>query len=126
MPARRILIIDDNRELRTLVRLTLQTEGYELHEAASADEGLRLAGELRPDLVLLDYMMPGELNGVEACRALRNDPRLAGIRILMISARAQARDVALGIEAGADVYLSKPFSPAQLAAQVQTLLQPAG
>ncbi len=120
----RLLIVDDQAELRRLIRLSLASEPYELHEAADGVEGLRQALALRPALVLLDVVMPGELDGLQLCARLRAEPTLAATRVLLLSARGQAHDHAAGALAGADAYLDKPFSPLQLAETVEQLLAP--
>lgn len=122
MSARRILIVEDNIELRKLIRLSLDGDGHELHEVATGDECLQTVHAIRPHLVILDVMMPGSVNGLEVCAALRRDAELGEVRILMLSARGQARDIERGTAAGADAYVVKPFSPTELATTVQKLL----
>jgi DNA-binding response OmpR family regulator len=111
---RKILIVEDHADIRRLIRMTLEFEPVEIHEVADADAGLQAARTLRPDLVLLDVMMPGQLNGLDLCRALRADPVLQHVPVVMLSARGQASDRQAGLEAGANAYLVKPFSPMQL------------
>ena len=118
----RVLIVEDQADIRKLIRMTLEFEPYELAEAPDGATGLRLAGELLPALMLLDVMMPGELDGLQVCRAVRADPRLRGMRVLLLSARGQARDREAGLQAGADAYLIKPFSPLQLIETIERLL----
>jgi len=110
----RILIVDDHADIRRLVRMTLEFERYEVHEAADGVEALAKVRELRPDVVLLDVMMPGELDGLQVCAAIRADAALAATYVMLLSARGQARDRDEGMRAGADVYMVKPFSPLQL------------
>ena len=107
---KKVLIIEDHADIRALVRMTLELEDFELHEAVDGQVGLAQARALRPDLVLLDVMMPG-LDGLQVCRAIRADASLRKTRIVMLSARGQADDHSAGLAAGADVYLVKPFSP---------------
>ena len=118
----RVLIVEDQADIRKLIRMTLEFEPYEIAEAPDGATGLRLAGELLPALMLLDVMMPGELDGLQVCRAVRADPRLRGMRVLLLSARGQARDREAGLQAGADAYLIKPFSPLQLVETIERLL----
>lgn len=118
---RSILICDNEEILRALVRATLDGGDYELAEARDGDESLALARELRPDVVVLDMMMPGK-SGVEVLRDLRADPALAGTRVLMLTARAGEADRAAAAAAGADRFLAKPFSPLELARVVETLV----
>jgi CheY-like chemotaxis protein len=111
---KRILIVDDHADIRRLVRMTLEFESYEVHEAADGEEALAKARELCPDAVLLDVMMPGELDGLQVCAAIKADARLAATHVMLLSARGQARDREEGLRAGAEAYLVKPFSPLQL------------
>jgi len=118
----RLLIVEDQADIRKLIRMTLEFEPYEIHEASDGVSGLRLAGEILPEMMLLDVMMPGELDGLQVCRSVRADPRLAGMRVLLLSARGQARDREAGELAGADAYLIKPFSPLQLVETIERML----
>ncbi len=118
----KILIVEDHADVRRLIRMTLEFEPVEIHEAADALTGLQLAQTLHPDLVLLDVMMPGPMDGLDLCRALRVDPLLARVPRVMLSARGQAGDREAGLAAGASAYLAKPFSPMQLLALVHRLL----
>lgn len=112
---KKILIVDDHADIRRLIRMTLEFEDYDIREAADGESALVMAQEHQPDLVLLDVMMPGAINGLEVCRRLR-DGAAAGTRprVIMLSARGQASDREAGLQAGADTYLVKPFSPLQL------------
>ena len=110
----KILIVDDHSDIRKLIRMTLEFDGYEIHEAVDGESALQVASAVRPDLVLLDVMMPGAVDGLECCRRLRADPVLAGAHVMLLSARGHARDREAGLQAGADTYLVKPFSPLQL------------
>lgn len=119
---KRILIVEDHVDLRRLIHLTLEAEDLEIHEAANGPDGLALARCIRPDLVLMDVMMPGEFDGLEACRRLKQDAQLSQVPVVMLTARGQVRDREAGLQAGADVYLVKPFSPMQLLEKVEQLL----
>lgn len=123
---KKVLIIDDHADLRRLVRWSLELLEHEveLHEAHQGTTGLQKARELRPDLVLMDVMMPGELNGLQACERIRQDPLLARTRVVLLSARGQATDVQAGLAAGADAYIVKPFSPQRLLETAEQLLAP--
>ena len=103
------------------MRASLDGLGHEVHEATTGDEGLRLARELAPDLVLLDMMMPGR-SGLDVVQDLRADPSLADVAVVMVTARVQADDREAALAAGADAFLSKPFRPAELVALVSELL----
>lgn len=113
------LIVEDHADIRKLIRMTLEFEDFEIHEVNNAPAAIEQAGNLKPDLVLLDVMMPGAFDGLEACRRLRADPRHARAKIILLSARGQASDVQAGLQAGADAYLLKPFSPLQLLDTIQ-------
>ena len=96
----------------------------ELHESNDANLALQTARSLKPDVVLLDVMMPGAMDGLAVCRAIRADADLKGTRVVLVSARGQAADVRTGIDAGADAYIVKPFSPKRLLETVEALLAP--
>jgi len=117
---KKILIVEDHADIRALVRMTMELESFELHEAKDGIEGMEMARALQPDLVLLDVMMP-KLNGLDMCRQIRSDPLLRSTRIVMLSARGQEGDHKAGLAAGADLYLVKPFDPMGLLAVVQKL-----
>jgi len=102
--------------------MTLEFEDYEIHEAADGAFGLRMASAVGPDLVLLDVMMPGELDGLQVCQRIKSDPKLAGLKVVLLTARGQARDREAGQLAGADDYLVKPFSPLQLIETIERLV----
>lgn len=122
---KKILIVDDHVDIRKLIRMTLEFEAYEIHEAADGEAALRMAQALKPDLVLLDVMMPGGIDGLEVCRRLRAAPEQANVHVMLLSARGQARDREAGLQAGADAYLIKPFSPLQLIDSIAALWVPA-
>jgi two-component system phosphate regulon response regulator PhoB len=119
-PLPRVLVCDDEPVLRALVRASLEPD-YLVVDACDGDESLRLAQELRPDVIVLDMMMPGK-SGLEVLTALRADPNLAATPVVMLTARAQTADRIAAVEVGADRYLAKPFSPVQLATTVTDLL----
>ncbi|EHR70903.1 response regulator with CheY-like receiver domain and winged-helix DNA-binding domain [Burkholderiales bacterium JOSHI_001] len=111
---KRILIVEDQPDIRELVRMTLEMEDFEVHEAENGDIGLQMAARLSPDLVLLDVMMPGSLDGLGVCERIKADAARRRTKVVMLSARNQEADRQAGRKAGADAYLSKPFSPRQL------------
>lgn len=118
MAAKKILFADDDPEIRSVVRVLLESEGYEIVEAANGEEAVRLADETM-DLIILDVMMPCK-NGILACVEIRQ--RLT-VPILFLTARTQDSDKTVGFGAGADDYLAKPFSYAELAARVKALIR---
>jgi len=119
---KRVLIVEDQADIRKLIRMTLEFEPYEIHEAADGVDGLRRAGEIHPDLILLDVMMPGELDGLQVCAQVRANPALQGTRVVLLTARGQIQDRDAGQQAGADEYLIKPFSPLQLIETIERLM----
>ena len=119
----KVLIADDQPNMRQLVRLTLESGHFEILEAPDGDAALAVARAERPDLLFLDWTMPG-LAGVEVCRALREDPQTSGMRIVMLTARSQDSDRLHAQEMGADDYITKPFSPIQLLEKVRDVLGP--
>jgi two-component system, OmpR family, response regulator MtrA len=121
----KILIAEDDSDLRLLVSLKLESSG---HQVVSVEDGSAAAQHcrtIRPDLVILDLMMPG-MSGLEVCRFIRADPELTSTPVILLTARAQAADIEAGRAAGVDEYLTKPFSPRELAVRVATLLGEAG
>lgn len=116
-----VLIADDEPNIVISLEFLLQREGYRVLVARDGDAALRTIAEQHPDLVLLDAMMPGK-SGFEVCQAVREDAALAGTRILMLTAKGRATDVAKGMALGADAYMTKPFSTRELALKVAELL----
>ncbi|MBV2164433.1 MAG: response regulator [Comamonas sp.] len=112
--AKRILIVEDHADIRKLIRMTLEFEDYEILEAADAQKAQQAVGQWHPDVLLLDLMMPGPLNGLDVCRWVRTLPSAGQPRVILLSARGQPQDIAAGMQAGADAYLLKPFSPLKL------------
>lgn len=118
----KILIVDDQPEIRNLLAITLDADNYEIHHANNWVTALAMTRAIKPDLVLLDVMMPGEFDGLEVCKRIKHDEKLSSTIILIISARAQVTDRYKALEAGADDYLTKPFSPLALIDKVGLLL----
>jgi DNA-binding response OmpR family regulator len=117
----RIVVADDDVDIRELIEFKLSTLGHEIvavHDGAAAIDACQ---EHKPDLAVLDVMMPG-MSGLDAIRVIRNDPDMADLPVILLTARAQLSDVEAGLESGADDYLTKPFSPRELASRVQALL----
>ena len=109
----KILIVDDHPDIRQLIRLTLGSQ-YEIHEASDAVTAVRLAREHQPHVVVLDIMMPGEMDGLQALQAIRSDATLSATKVIMVTARSSANDQATALEYGSHGYFCKPFSPVQL------------
>lgn len=109
-----ILIVEDQEDIRELISLTLDQGDYALHEAETGDDGYVIANRVQPDLILLDVMMPGTMDGIELCRRLKSEGHHRKTRIVILSAKGQDQDKQAGKQAGADGYLTKPFSPREL------------
>jgi len=124
-PAPRILIVDDQPDLRLLIRLTFEGQGYDVNEAATGEAALAACSSSMPDVVLLDVMMPG-IDGYEVCRRLKADPRASRVLVVLMTAGHQETERVRAREAGADLYLAKPFSPAQLLELVRSRLDSRG
>ncbi|MBU6258307.1 MAG: response regulator [Burkholderiales bacterium] len=120
---KKILIVEDQADIRRLLCTTLEDEGRELREAVDADAGWLAVLDWRPDLVLLDIMMPGSIDGLQLCERIKSDPATRATRVVLVSARGHRNDLGIGREAGADDYLSKPFSPQRLMEIAERLLQ---
>ena len=119
MPGKRILVVDDDAKTVELVKLYLNRDGYKVITACDGIEALRLARDSRPDLIVLDLMLPG-LDGLQVCRTLRAE---SDVPIIMLTARTSEQDRLVGLDLGADDYVTKPFSPKELAARVRAVLR---
>lgn len=122
MSQSRILIIEDEAAIRDMLKFTLTASEYEVNEASNAEEGWKLALANKPDLILLDWMMPGT-SGVALAQRLRQNDKTSDIPIIMLTARGEEDDQVQGFDAGADDYVIKPFSPRALVARIQALLR---
>jgi DNA-binding response OmpR family regulator len=120
-PRQLVLVADDDDDILLLVTTRLRRDGFEIIEARTGNEALVLAQTRRPDVAVLDVGMPG-LDGLEVLERIRADDVLSGMRVLLLTAKAQESDVRRGYDAGADAYVRKPFSPAELSARVRELL----
>src|SRR5213593_5010433 len=120
--AESVLVVDDDPDVARFVEVNLRSAGYEVTVASNGEEGLTKAVELRPDLVLLDVMMP-KLDGFEVAQRLRRDPRTSSSSIIMLTAKALSSDKVLGLSSGADDYIIKPFDPVELLARVKGTLR---
>ncbi len=117
----KILIAEDERDIRELVTFTLNFAGYEVVSASNGEEAVQLVEQEMPDLVILDVRMP-RMTGYEACTRIKNNPKTAHIPVVFLSAKGQESEIQTGLQAGADEYLLKPFAPDQLIAHVQRML----
>jgi DNA-binding response OmpR family regulator len=121
-PARKILVIEDEPDILKLVSHYLEKEGFRVRTAANGPAGLAAARHERPDLIVLDLMLPA-MDGLEICRRLRADPLTTLSPVIMLTAKAEETDRIVGLELGADDYVTKPFSPKELVARVKALLR---
>lgn len=119
---KKILIVDDHWEVRYLVKVSLRSDKYTLFSAVNGIEAWEMISGEHPDLVVLDIMMPGIIDGLAILRRMRATPGLAACRVVVLSGKGQQNDLDGGFSAGADAYLVKPFSPRELVAQVERLL----
>ena len=118
----RILVVDDEPDIVELVTYNLRKEGFDVSSALDGDEALAKIRKERFDFLILDLMLPG-IPGLEICRIMRNDPRTKNIPIIMLTAKGEEVDKILGLEMGADDYMTKPFSPRELLARVKTVMR---
>jgi two-component system alkaline phosphatase synthesis response regulator PhoP len=119
---KRILVVDDEIYIVHILEFTLTMEGYDVITAADGEEALRKVRDDRPDLVVLDIMMP-KMDGYEVCRRLRQDEEAQGLPVILLSAKGRPIDRETGLEVGADDYIVKPFSPRRLLEKIKDLLQ---
>jgi two-component system phosphate regulon response regulator PhoB len=118
----KILVVDDEPDSVELIKFNLKGAGYEVITAGDGDEALKKARALLPNLIVLDVMLP-EVDGLEVCKILRRDARVSGIPVIMLTAKAAEIDRVLGLELGADDYVTKPFSPRELVLRIKRLLR---
>ena len=119
---KRILLIEDEEDIAALIKLQAELSGYKLHVEVDGINGYRAIEREKPDLVLLDIMLPGE-NGLDVCRRIKGNPELKNIPIIIVSAKGEELDVVLGLELGADDYVQKPFSPKVLFSRIKAILR---
>ena len=117
-----ILIVEDEPSMVELLKYNLESEGFQVTSAADGEEAMLSIEEQKPDMVLLDWMLP-KLSGIEICRRLRRDQEFRNLPVIMITARAEETDRVRGLDVGADDYVSKPFSPAELMARIRAVLR---
>lgn len=119
---KKVLIVDDHSDIRLLIRMTLGRD-FEVLEADNGSAALSMVRSQGPQVVVLDVMMPGELDGFEVLDAIKRDPASRATRVIMVTARGKAQDREMGIVRGADEYFIKPFSPLQLANAIRALMK---
>lgn len=121
MGPKKILIADDNENIREALTYLLEDEGYKLWLAKDGAEALRQARDVRPDILFLDIMMP-EINGYDVCQTIKNDPDLRDIYVIMLTAKGQVSEQERGRAVGADEYIVKPFSPMEILTKIKNIL----
>jgi len=119
---KKILIVDDQMEVRRLVEMTLRVEDYQVLQAENGEKAYEIVKIEKPDLIIMDIMMPRGIDGLEATRILKNDPETKDSTIIMLTAKGQEADREKGFEAGAEDYFIKPFSPLELIKKVEEVL----
>jgi len=119
---KKILIVDDQQEIRDLVEITLRVSDYKILKASNGAEAVDMAKREKPDLIIMDIMMPGDINGMDAIRIIKNNTETKNTTILILTAKGQKEDIAKGEKAGADGYFIKPFSPLELINKVESVL----
>lgn len=122
MSSAKVLIIEDEEHISELVKYNLESAGYQVAAAYDGEEGLKLVSEFKPDLVILDLMLP-KLDGISVCNKLRNQKETEDISIIMLTAKSSETDKIIGLEIGADDYITKPFSVRELQARIKTVLR---
>ena len=122
MDRKRILVVDDEIYIVHILEFSLTMEGYNILTAFDGEEAMRVIEQEKPDLVVLDIMMP-KLDGYEVCRRLRKDDRFATLPVILLSAKGRSVDREVGLQAGADDYITKPFSPRKLIEKIRELLE---
>ncbi len=119
---KRILLIEDEEDIAALLKLQAEVSGYKLHVEVDGINGYRAIEREKPDLVILDIMLPGQ-NGFDVCRKIKNNPELKNIPVIILTAKGEELDVVLGLELGADDYVAKPFSPKVLFSRIKAVLR---
>ena len=120
---KKILIVDDQLEVRELVEVTLRGEDYQIIQAKDGQEAIDTTIAMKPDLIIMDIMMPGDIDGLEATRCIKNNPDIKDCKIIMLTAKGQEADKEKGYEVGADDYFIKPFSPLELIRKVEEVFE---
>ncbi|HSG67436.1 MAG TPA: response regulator [Bacteroidales bacterium] len=122
MQDKQILVVEDEEDILELVSFNLKKQGYQVRGVTSGEEALQEVRRKIPSLIILDLMLPG-VDGYDVCKSLKNNPRTKAVPIVMLTARSEEADIVIGLELGADDYLTKPFSPRELIARVRAILR---
>lgn len=122
MKKAKVLVVDDERDIIELVSYNLEVEGFQVISATAGEKALELVDQENPDIIILDLMLPG-IDGLDVCRELKKNDRTSSIPVVMLTAKGEESDIVIGLELGADDYITKPFSPRVLVARVKALLR---
>ncbi|MFA5199200.1 MAG: response regulator, partial [Candidatus Omnitrophota bacterium] len=117
-----ILIVEDEKDIIKMLEYNLKKEGFKVSDTRDGESALEEARRGHPDIILLDLMLPG-IDGLEVCKSLKNDPKTSSIPVIMLTAKSQESDKIVGLELGADDYITKPFSPRELIARIKAVLR---
>ena len=117
------MIVDDQPEVRELVEVTLLSDSYEILQTDTGEKAIEMAIREKPDIILMDIMMPGEIDGLEAVRILKSNPDTKDLHIILLTAKGQKKDIEIGLLAGADDYFVKPFSPLMLINKIEEVMK---
>lgn len=118
----KILIADDHEEIRELLKVTLEDENYEIHFSPNAKKAIEIARGIEPDIIIMDIMMPGSINGLQATKIIKAEPYGNRSKIIILSAKGKDRDKIKAIEAGASAFIEKPFNPIHLIQKIKSLI----
>ena len=119
----KVLVVDDRADIRDLMEAVLKIKGYKILKGESGGEAIEIAKKERPGLIIMDIMMPGDINGLEACSIIKEDPEIGDSKIIMVSGKGRESDRQACFKAGADDYFLKPFRPFELLKKVEDLLE---
>lgn len=119
---KKILLVEDQESIRELLKETLGGQAYQFFDADSAEQSVEIAKKQKPDLIIMDIMMPGNIDGLQATRMIKQNPETKDCLVILLTAKGQDKDRELGYEAGADEYFIKPFSPLELIKKVEELI----
>jgi len=120
---KKILVVDDQQEIRDLVEVTLRVADFKIFKAETGEKAIKIAREEKPELIIMDVMMPGSIDGLEATRQIKADKKTRSCYVLLLTAKGQTDDIEAGKDAGADEYFVKPFSPLELIRKVEEILE---
>ena len=120
---KKILIADDQKEIRELIEVSLRKKNFQIFQAKNGKEAVDRTKKEKPDLVIMDIMMPGEIDGLDATRAIKSDPQTQDVKIIILTVKGQDEDKEKGLKAGADEYCTKPFNPQEILNLIEKILE---